>query len=1791
MKLFTFSTILILLFSFQMNAQESSLRINTGGSEVDYNSETFMVDSYFDTGNTLVRPQTGLPEPYQSFRYSPSQEMSYAIPLADGEYTVNLYFAELWFGATGGGAGGVGSRVFDVNIEGALAEDNLDVFEEVGADAMLMKTHTVTVSGGVLNIDFDSRDAVGGERHPIINAIEVLGQSAPQDLAIEGFTQVRSPRGGDSGPAVFSLNDGDQIRYWENDLYLYLVSVKITSGVQSVLYEYTNPAGTTETVVINNPDYYGYGDVLPGVEVGMYTITATPYSNVDQGGVVGTPVTISYEIIEDLKINNLSVLRSAGSAPEPYEELEDTGAYYLYKDQAWFAGIQIEASSNVKSLGYNITGANASSVNTVENSDTPVFFTGDVGRYGVYITPYSEEDLGGVSGFVYYYDFEILESCEAVTFEVVNTCNPNEGYAILRDEANNYHSNSDLGELWAYDEDLDTFVARNLSAGTYTFDAYVDSCTAAKSFEIEPDNCEEVDFALRINAGGTETTYDNETFAADTFFNTGSTLDRPQTGLPEPYQSFRYSPSQQMSYDIPLEDGEYTVNLHFAELWFGATGGGTGGVGSRVFDVNIEGQLVEDNLDVYSEVGADAMLIKTHIAIVTGGVLNIDFDSRDVVGGERHPIINAIEILGEATSPETRSFVTTWKTDNPGISADNQITIPTYPSETYNYTVFWGDGTTSKNVTADITHTYETSGNHTVSISGDFPRIRFTSGSGGLSDSEKLLSVDQWGDIEWSSMEEAFVGCQNMDVVATDVPNLSEVNSMDSMFLSCSSLIGTNAFNDWDVSNVTDMTWLFSGADAFNQDMGDWDVSNVTNMAWMFLSAESFNQDIGEWDVSSVTSMRRMFGFAKSFDHDIGDWNVGNVTDMAAMFEGIEMFDQDIGSWNVSHVTDMSSMFSSAGLSNTNYDSTLIGWSQLPSLQNGVRLDAPQNQYCEAEAARQYIINTYGWTINDAGIAEDCGDTTSFVTTWKTDNEGFSEDNQITIPTVDTETYNYSVDWGDGTADENVTGRITHTYASPGTYRITIAGDFPRLQFFPNSGAETDYGKLLTIEQWGDMEWTSMFSAFMICYNLDVVATDVPNLSNVQSMSYMFNASESLVGNDSFNDWDVSNVIDMSWMFGYATAFNQDIGNWNVSNVINMEGMFDGSKVFNQDIGDWDVSNTTNMSGMFSDSDLSNENYDKALIGWSKIPSLQNGVRLDAPQNQYCDAEEARQHLIDTYGWIINDAGRALNCGPVQGRPFIITIHTVLREITIPVHPDYTYNYAIDWGDGSGESGLTGSVTHTYATEGLQTISIFGNFPAIYYNNVGKGFLVDTIVQWGDIEWQTFEGAFHGCDNLDVTALDVPNLSMVTNMSNMFDDCEDLLGNSSFSAWDVSNVTDMTEMFKLAKLFNSNIGDWDVGNVETLRGTFAGAAAFNQDLSKWDVSNVENMFATFNLAPSFDQDLGSWDVRNVSNLGYFLNNSAMSTNNYDSTLEGWANLNGLNSNINLGAVAITYCNAGAARQKLIDDYSWTIEDAGKDAGCEEPDDFALRINTGGTETDYNGETFVADTYFNTGSTLDRPQTGLPEPYQTFRYSLSQQMSYDIPIEDGEYTVNLYFAELWFGATGGGAGGVGSRVFDVNIEGQLAQDNLDIFAEVGAEAMLMKSHTVTVTGGVLDIDFDSRDVVGGERHPVINAIEILSNATSLSELVLRGTSADTNISVLWPNPVISTTSLSFERPVQLSDIQVFDVSGRLIRTINAAGVSVDGAYNLEVYDLESGTYFINALDNKGVLHQKQMVIKK
>lgn len=316
-----------------------------------------------------------------------------------------------------------------------------------------------------------------------------------------------------------------------------------------------------------------------------------------------------------------------------------------------------------------------------------------------------------------------------------------------------------------------------------------------------------------------------------------------------------------------------------------------------------------------------------------------------------------VVLFAATTTFAQTEFITVWKTT----TNNETITIPTAtPGVVYNYSVDWGDGMTSTNQIGDATHSYATPGNHTVKITGTFPRIYFNL----LGDITKILEVKQWGTQAWTSMESAFYGCVNLNITATDTPDLTSVSSLQDM-LSLAILTTASKIGDWNVSNVTNMSNLFNGSSDFNQDISSWDVSNVTNMSFMFGSTSNFNQDISLWKVGKVTDMSGMFNFADVFNQDLSTWKVSEVTDMSFMFDNAAAFDQDLSNWDVSKVTDMSFMFDDVTLSTTNYDSMLDSWSK-KVVQNNVIFDAGNSKYCDlGEAGRTALQTNYGWTFTD----------------------------------------------------------------------------------------------------------------------------------------------------------------------------------------------------------------------------------------------------------------------------------------------------------------------------------------------------------------------------------------------------------------------------------------------------------------------------------------------------------------------------------------------------------------------------------------------------------------------------------------------------------------------------------------------------------------------------------------------------------------------------------------------------------------------------------------------------------
>ena len=237
-----------------------------------------------------------------------------------------------------------------------------------------------------------------------------------------------------------------------------------------------------------------------------------------------------------------------------------------------------------------------------------------------------------------------------------------------------------------------------------------------------------------------------------------------------------------------------------------------------------------------------------------------------------------------------------------------------------------------------------------------------------------------------------------------------------------------------------------------------------------------------------------------------------------------------------------------------------------------------------AEARSDTVIVTV--TSIPADIALD----TAFVTTWKTTSA-----NEFILIPVGESTGTYTVAWGDGSIDTDVSGHRGHTYNATGTYTVSIYGDFSRiyLPYYPENSP-----KLQSIEQWGDIRWESMRGAFGGASNMVYRATDAPDLSDVTDTSEMFRFANSFNGN--LSTWDVSHVTDMRQMFDIATAFNGDISSWNVSGATDMSNMFLAAHTFTQNLGDWYI--------VLDETTVSNANKTLAISAQNSYLDGQNPI-------------------------------------------------------------------------------------------------------------------------------------------------------------------------------------------------------------------------------------------------------------------------------------------------------------------------------------------------------------------------------------------------------------------------------------------------------------------------------------------------------------------------------------------------------------------------------------------------------
>ena len=390
------------------------------------------------------------------------------------------------------------------------------------------------------------------------------------------------------------------------------------------------------------------------------------------------------------------------------------------------------------------------------------------------------------------------------------------------------------------------------------------------------------------------------------------------------------------------------------------------------------------------------------------------------------------------------------------------------------------------------------------------------------------------------------------------------------------------------------------------------------------------------------------------------------------------------------------------------------------------------------------------------------------------------------------------------------------------------------------------------LTDWNVSKVMNMSYMFSGCSSLtDLTALAGWNVSKVTSMRSMFEGCSSLTDLTALSGWDVSKVTDMYGMFTGCFSLTDltALKDWNVSNVKSMDSMFDScSKLTDLTaLAYWNVSSVTNMSFMFhSCSSLTDLT---ALSDWN-VSNVTNMSSMFYGCSSLTD-------LTGLSDWNVSKVTDMYN---MFSGCSSLTDLTALKDWNVSKVTSIGYMFS----SCSSLANLT-AIASWNVSNVTSMSSMFSSC-----SNLAD---ITPLTSWNVSNVTSMSSMFSSCSNLtNLTGLENWNVSNVTNMYCMFSGCSNLTNLSALEGWNVSNVTDMSSMFNSCSSLTdlAPLESWNVSNVSSMSSMFSVCASLTDlsSLASWDVSNVTNMSSMFYQCPNLADisSLAYWNISNVTNM-------------------------------------------------------------------------------------------------------------------------------------------------------------------------------------------------------------------------------------------------------------------------------------------------------------------------------------
>ena len=315
--------------------------------------------------------------------------------------------------------------------------------------------------------------------------------------------------------------------------------------------------------------------------------------------------------------------------------------------------------------------------------------------------------------------------------------------------------------------------------------------------------------------------------------------------------------------------------------------------------------------------------------------------------------------------------------------------------------VDWGDGNndsyTGTTTRGTVQHVYAAPGTYQVSVSRNNDWGFYSWNGYVYSQLAKIKSIDNWGTQQWLDFEffwdkrNTTGGASVLDIAAKDTPDFSNlVNTVGQyMFTKVTLTNSGDSMKDWDVSGFLNLNTMFFNCvltgmpDDF---CSTWDMSNNANFSYMFNGSTYPNMNLNNWDTSSGTNFTGMFtGNGMNSGVQVGGWPKVSGGCSQIFYKSNNPnsnYVENVGGWDISGVTSFQYGWVRQGINSNNvanqtvYGEILRGWTgwddatSLPtrSLPSNVTMYMQATQ-CPvvAQDAKNYLINTLGWTFTDGG--------------------------------------------------------------------------------------------------------------------------------------------------------------------------------------------------------------------------------------------------------------------------------------------------------------------------------------------------------------------------------------------------------------------------------------------------------------------------------------------------------------------------------------------------------------------------------------------------------------------------------------------------------------------------------------------------------------------------------------------------------------------------------------------------------------------------------------------------------